>query len=158
MSDQSDAALAESLLTLLRPVATELAAELLEVEVAGPTGRRLVRVTADAASDDAEVGLDIDAIAVLSRRLGSALDEHDPIAGGYTLEVSSPGADRSLRRPRDFARNLGRDLRVTRTDDPTVVTGRLLAADEVGITLETGQGQVVVALVDIDDARVALPW
>jgi ribosome maturation factor RimP len=141
---------------LVAPVATDLDAELLDVEVKGQRGRRLVRLVADA-----EGGLDIDVIATLSRRAGEVLDEADVVAGTYTLEVSSPGADRPLRAPRDFARNVGRDVRVLRTEDaegPRELTGTVVAATDEGVTLELDDAEVTVTYEQIDHGKVVLPW
>jgi ribosome maturation factor RimP len=154
-------ALETSIAALAEPLATPLGVEIVAVDVRGQKGRRLVRITADALDLEAEAGPDIDTIAHLSRKLGQALDEHDPIVGGYTLEVTSPGADRPLRRPRDFARNVGREVRlVPREEDPDAAaqTGIVLDVTETDLTLETDGAEVVVPLSDIDHATVVLPW
>ncbi len=154
-------ALEQSIAALVEPLATPLGVEVVAVEVRGQKGRRLVRITADALDLDAEAGPDIDGLAHLSRKVGKALDEHDPIAGGYTLEVTSPGADRPLRRPRDFARNVGREVRlVPHEDGPTLdaPSGVVVDVTETELTLETDGAEVVVPLTDIDHATVVLPW
>jgi ribosome maturation factor RimP len=154
-------ALEQSIATLAEPLATPLGIEVVAVDVRGQKGRRLVRVTADALDLDADAGPDIDTIAHLSRKLGKALDEHDPIAGGYTLEVTSPGADRPLRRPRDFARNVGREVRlVPHEHGPTLdaPTGVVVDVTETELTLESDGAEVVVRLTDIDHGTVVLPW
>jgi ribosome maturation factor RimP len=146
---------------LARPVADPLGVEILEVAVKGQPGRRVVRVTADAQELDADANLDIDTIARLSRELGDALDEQDLIPGAYTLEVTSPGADRPLTTPRDFARNVGRDVRVTRsTDDdgPSELTGTLVGVTDDDITIEVDGREVVVRYTDLDHGKVVLPW
>ncbi len=56
--------------------------------------------------------MSVDACAKLSRRLSPLLDERDPIASEYTLEVSSPGIDRPLTREGDFARWAGHEVKV----------------------------------------------
>jgi ribosome maturation factor RimP len=141
---------------LVAPVAADLEVELLDVEVKGQKGRRLVRLVADA-----EGGLDIDVIATLSRRAGDTLDEADVVAGSYTLEVTSPGADRPLRSPRDFARNVGRDVRVLRIDGadgaPELI-GTVVAATDEGVTLELDDAEITVPYTEIDHGKVVLPW
>jgi ribosome maturation factor RimP len=146
---------------LVAPLADALGVEVLDVQVKGSRGRRLVRVTADSADLDAAAGLDIDTIATLSRQLGDALDAEDLIPGAYTLEVTSPGADQPLTRPRDFARNRGREVRVTRQQDDeeaTPLTGTVTAVTEDVVTLATADGEVDVALADVAHAKVVLPW
>lgn len=145
---------------LAAPIADELGVEVLDVTVTGGKGRRLVRLTADTVDLEA-AGLDIDTIATMSRRLGDLLDEHDLLPGAYTLEVTSPGADRPLTRPRDFARNVGREVRVTRhgdDEDVPPLTGEVVASTADAVTLATASGEVVVPFEDLDHARVVLPW
>jgi ribosome maturation factor RimP len=154
-------ALERSIAALAEPLATPLGIEVVDVDVRGQKGRRLVRVTADALDLDADAGPDIDGLAHLSRKLGKVLDEHDPIAGGYTLEVTSPGADRPLRRPRDFARNVGREIRLVAHEDGPAIgvdAGVVVGVTETELTLENDGAEVVVLLTDVDHATVVLPW
>lgn len=160
MASQRDAALESRIHDLAAPIAAEIGVEVLEVEVVGSRGSRVVRITADAVALEAAAGLDIDDVALLSRRLSAAMDDQDPVDGGYTLEVTSPGADRPLVRSRDFARNLGRDVRVRRhvDDEVETVSGELTAATNEAITLRDGRDEVVLSLAEIEHAHVVLPW
>ena len=146
---------------LAAPIAERHQVELLDVVVKGPRGRRLVRITADLADPESEGDIDVDTIASLTRELSKALDESDPIDGRYTFEVTSPGTDRPLRRPRDFRRNVGREVRVERdlgADEREELTGRLAAASDDQITLEIDGEDHDVPLGTITSARVVLPW
>ena len=146
---------------LLAPVAAEFDAVVLEAHVKGQAGRRLVRVVVDREQLDPEAGLNIDTIARLSSRCGEVLDRDDVIPGAYTLEVTSPGADRPLRSPRDFARNLGREVRVVRAERcgaPRELTGVVRGVTEDEIELERDGDEVRIALTDLDHGKVVLPW
>ena len=55
-------------------------------------------------------GVDLDDCQMVSEKLSAALDEKDPIAENYLLEVSSPGLDRVLKKDKDFIRYNGRDV------------------------------------------------
>jgi ribosome maturation factor RimP len=139
---------------LAEPLAAAAGIDLVDVEVTGQRGRRVVRLVADA--DD---GLDIDRIAQLSRAVGEAID--DVVTGAYTLEVTSPGTDRPLRRPRDFARNVGREVRVQRTaeaDIPGEVVGVVVDVTDTAVVLEIGEERVAIDHADIDHGKVVLPW
>jgi ribosome maturation factor RimP len=153
----SDNDLAGRIATLATPVADELGVDLVDVEVKGQRGSRVVRLVADAPD-----GLGVDRIAELSRRVGDAID--DLVDGRYTLEVTSPGVDRPLRSTRDFVRNLDRQVRLVRTREAIdrgaagEVTGTLTAADDAALTLEVAGETVIVALDDVDHGKVVLPW
>lgn len=144
---------------LAEPVVADHGVELVEVEVRGARGSRVVRVVADA-----DEGLDLDLIADLSRELGDQLDEDDLVDGRYTLEVSSPGVDRPLRTPANFRRNVGRDVRVVRNRDAIdrgekgELTGTLDAVDDDALTLTVGSDTVTVPHADVDHGKVVLPW
>lgn len=88
---------------------------------------------------DKEGGVDLDDCQDLSRKLEELLDAHDIIKTSYILEVSSPGLDRELKKPRDFQREMGKDIDVSLfapLDGKKVVTGPLSAYD--GETINVG--------------------
>ena len=150
--------LATEVRELATPLADELGVDLVDVEVKGQTGSRVLKLIADAFHPGEE--LDIDQIAKLSRQVGDALDETDLVPGAYTLEVSSPGATRPLVRQRDFARNVGREVRVHLREgvSPGEVRGKIVAADDEVITVTNRDGEHRVPLGDVDHGKVVLPW
>ena len=78
-------------------------------------------------------GIEIDDCQALSERLEKVLDEKDIIEGSYNLEVSSPGLDRQLKKPRDFVREQGKKVDVTLyapVDGTKEFTGVLEGYDE----------------------------
>ena len=88
---------------------------------------------------DKEGGVDLDDCQDLSRKLEELLDAQDIIKTSYILEVSSPGLDRELKKPRDFQREMGKDIDVSlfaALDGKKVVTGPLSAYD--GETINVG--------------------
>jgi len=111
-----------------------------------------------------EGGVGIDDCTQVSRWVSDLLDAEglsDRIPGNYNLEVSSPGLDRPLVRPRDFARFVGRDAKVT-TEAGAVAdfpsrkrfTGKLLAADEGGVDLEVDGQNIRIPYPQIEHARL----
>ena len=158
MAQERDAQLDARIHAIAAPIIEERHLDLEEVEVRGHRGSRKVRLVVHA-----DEGLDIDVIARISREVGTALDEQDVVAGSYTLEVTSPGADRPLRTPRDFARNLGREVRVTLRpevahDEATEAVGTVDEVDDEHIQLKVDQAVVTIPLRDVDHGKVVLPW
>lgn len=91
----------------LEPELAQQGYELVEVEVAGGSGRSILRVFIDK-----EKGITLDDCAAVSQFLGPVLDREDLIGGSYVLEVSSPGFDRPVRKPADFARFASEKIKV----------------------------------------------
>ena len=83
--------------------------EVLELNLRGQgRGRVLIVVL------DAEQAVEADVVELVSKDLSRALDEADPVAGSYTLEVSTPGLSRPLHTGRDFRRQRGHEVSIVR--------------------------------------------
>lgn len=129
---------------------------LVDFSVRGSMGSHAVDVFVE--SDDT---LGVNQIAELSREIGFILDTEDIMPGTYTLNVSTPGADRPLRKIRQYRKHLGRNLRVhyrKREDAYTEVCGKLLSVEEASIEIHHEKGTVKIPLADIEWAKVPLPW
>jgi ribosome maturation factor RimP len=139
--------------TPFRSLLGELGLELYDVELVA--GSLEVTVTRPG-------GVDLEALTKANRALSAWLDEHDPIPGRFTLDVSSPGLERKLRTPDHFARAVGEvvTLREKREGEPTrrlegVVTG----ANDTTVTLDDHErGSVVVELAHVERARTVFVW
>ena len=103
----------------VRAIADRVAAssglEVLDVEFLGGGKARMLRVFLDrpAAGNDPLAGVTHEDCANFSREFGTILDVEDVMPGSYTLEVSSPGLDRKLVKPTDFARFVGSRVKLT---------------------------------------------
>src|SRR6266508_978696 len=106
--------------------------------------------------------LDADVVERVSKELSSLLDEADPLPSSYVLEVTTPGLDRPLRTARDFRRQRGHQVRVTRApagaDTTAAVQGTVVAVDERAVTLEVGGDRLEVPLSEVVRGTVVLPW
>ena len=119
---------------LAAPLCDRIGVELVDVEYEGGVVRLVV---------DQPEGVGMDAIASLPREVSRALDHEDPIAGTYTLEVTSPGLERTLKRPEHFVRALGRDVTVKTApgiEGDRRVAGVLSAVDGDGIGVREEDG------------------
>lgn len=129
--------------------------DLVDLEV----GPGLVRVTVDRPG-----GIDLDGLASANRAISAALDELDPMPGRYTLEVSSPGVERRLRTPEQFARAVGETVSVRTVADAAGarrVQGRLAAADATGFCLEGPEvagGSQRLSYDEVERARTVFEW
>ncbi|HEY8515663.1 MAG TPA: ribosome maturation factor RimP [Candidatus Binatia bacterium] len=143
---------ADKVADLVEPIACERGLDLVDVEFQ-PKGRRSVlRVYLDRPG-----GISLDDLASFSREVSTLLDAHDAVPGSYTLECSSPGINRRLRKQVDFERFCGKSIRV-RTTTPIAGSrnffGRLLSASSEGIEIEDEtQGRVKVPFRSIERAH-----
>lgn len=145
----------ERVTELIEPLLAAGGVEVVDVEL----NRTVLTITIDQPG-----GLGMDAIAEATRIVSRALDEHDPIPGSYTLEVTSPGLERSLRRPDHFTRAVGSLVTVKTVvgiEGDRRTTGTLVAADAHGITVAgagAGGGDRRLAYEEIDRARTVFEW
>ena len=145
----------QALYDLLTPLLEARGLRLYDVEVHGAS----VIVAVDRPD-----GVDLDALAEATADISRVLDDADPIAGRYTLEVTSPGLERRLRRPEHFAAAVGENVSVRTVPGAPGsrrVTGRLAAAHDHDIELDEvpeADGPVRIAYDDIERARTVFAW
>ena len=151
------AASAARLTELVRPEVAAVGYDLEALTVTAAGKRSVVRVIVDK-----DGGVTLDDVADVSRTISEVLDrvdESDPslLSTTYVLEVSSPGVDRPLTEPRHWRRNVRRLVTaVPREGQP--VTGRLLAADDDGVTLEVDGTERVLAHADLARGEVQVEF
>ena len=142
--------------TLVRPVVEGAGLELVDVAFRRESGRRVLSVVVDR-----DGGVDLDTIAELAEKVSRRLDVEGFAPGPYALEVSSPGIERPLKRPRDFERQVGKMVKVKTiapVDGRTNVTGELVAADDEGIVVAADGGELRIRRADIASARTVVDW
>ena len=135
----SEGDLTERIATLIAPAAADLGYDLVRVRLMGGHTKRLQIM-----AERSDGTMTIDDCETLSRTVSALLDVSDPIKSEYVLEVSSPGLDRPLVRPRDFSRFAGHEAKIELTqtlDGRRRFRGALggLAEDAVIVTDEAGQ-------------------
>jgi ribosome maturation factor RimP len=151
-------------------VATGHGVEVLELALRGQGRGRVLSVVLDA-----EEPVEADVVELVSKDLSRALDEADPVAGSYTLEVSTPGLSRPLHTRRDFRRQRGHEVTIVRgrpaqaggpgeglEGDPGPATssiqGTVVDVDDEAVVLEVDGEQVRVPLSEVVHGKVVLPW
>jgi ribosome maturation factor RimP len=141
---------------LAAQVAGEYGYELVELNVLGRGKRTLLRVFIDR-----EGGVTLNDCEVFSRRFESLLDVEDPIAGPYTLEVSSPGLDRPLRNLNDFRKSVGKLVRIVTREsihNRSFFVGRLegVNGDLIRLSLQDSGEEVVLPVEVISKANLEI--
>ena len=171
----SDTPMIQRVRELVDPIASDLDLDVYDVEQRGGT----LRVTLDT-RPGASGSVDLEQLSLATRLISRELDHADPVPGRYTLEVTSPGVERSLRTPAHFQREIGKTVSVRLANveaEQRRLEGVLVAADERTATIRVDPGRVdpgrvdpgrvdeggeavdhVVAIDSIDRARTVFVW
>ena len=149
----SNKTVVETVTALVEPILAEHNFELYEVEFVQEAKSWYLRVYIDK-----EGGIDIEDCQALSEKLEEALDKGDVVPDSYILEVSSPGIDRVLRKPRDFTREQGKKVDVTLyapREGKKLLVGELTGFDGDAIELD---GETKIPLADIAQVRLHIDF
>jgi ribosome maturation factor RimP len=139
---------------MLQPFMEEHGFELVDVEYLKEGSNWFLRIYVDK-----EQGIDIDDCGRVSEFLSEKLDENDPIPTAYFLEVSSPGAERPLKKPDDYRKSIDKQVFVTTyepVDGLKEFEGKLLSYDENALTIQTRKKKHTIECVKIASARQAI--
>ena len=140
----------KQLQSLAEPVVTGQGYELVDVEFTNELGSRILRVYIDnPRPNQSGGGVGLDDCAQVSRELSAVLDVDDAIQGHYSLEVSSPGLNRPLKKESDFARFVGKKAKI-RTRHPIGESRRNFS----GTLVEVAGGKVKI---DVGDQVCEVP-
>ncbi|MGO9579103.1 MAG: ribosome maturation factor RimP [Desulfobaccales bacterium] len=138
---------------LIQPLVESQGADLVELQYGRPKrGRGILRLFVDRTG-----GITIEELARINRMVGALLEVHDVIPGSYTLEVSSPGLTRVLKKLQDYQRYVGRLVRVTtRTpwEGRQVHNGILQGLDGEMVCLKEGEKVLCIPFSEIARARL----
>ncbi|MBC8080352.1 MAG: ribosome maturation factor RimP [Gorillibacterium sp.] len=108
---------------------------------------------------DKEGGIDIDDCGRVSEYISTKLDENDPIPDAYFLEVSSPGAERPLKKPQDYVKAEGKQVLVT-THEPVEgfkeFEGKLIRVSDEQLTIQMGKKAYDIPREKVAHARLAI--
>jgi len=139
---------------LLEPYLEKKSFELVDIEFVREGKNRFLRIYVDKPG-----GIDIDDCGQVSEYLSQRLDEEDPIQEAYFLEVSSPGAERPLKKTKDFYWAVGKHVHVT-TYAPVhgqkEFEGKLLSYDEEYLVIEEAGKSHDIATDQVAKARLAI--
>ena len=139
---------------LLLPIVEKFGVEIYDVEYVKEGSSWFLRVFVDK-----EGGIDIDDCGLVSEYLSEQLDNNDPIPDAYFLEVSSPGAERPLKKTQDYVRAIGKHVYVT-TYEPInglkEFEGTLISYDEETLVIKVGKKEHSLPFNKVASARLAI--
>lgn len=150
-----DRQLVSSLWAMIEPVVEPEGIELVEVEFRPDRGRWLLRLYIDSPG-----GVTLDDCTLVSRQVSALLDIKDPIDYPYTLEVSSPGINRVLRKEKDFQRFTGSPVRLTtrfKIEGRKNFSGTLTGVQGSRIILDVNGKRVEIDRENVEKARLDIP-
>ncbi len=145
---------AEQIWGLVGPYVAAEGIELDDVEVLG--GGKLLRVVVEA-----DGPIEVDRLADLSRGIARLIENDDPFPGAYTLEVTSPGLERKLRRPEQFRKAVGSDVHIktfNKIEDEKHHRGRLISVDDDAIVVSIDGDERRIDMTDVASARTVFVW
>ncbi|UII57448.1 ribosome maturation factor RimP [Cytobacillus spongiae] len=145
---------------LVTPILGELQLELVDIEYVKEGKDWFLRIFIDK-----EAGVDIEECGIVSERLSEKLDEIDPIPYNYFLEVSSPGAERPLKKEKDFQKAIGKNVFV-KTYEPIdgektfegILTGFDGETVSIEVKIKTRKKRVEIPYEKVANARLAVAF
>jgi ribosome maturation factor RimP len=143
---------------VVTPVVEGQGYDLVDVEWKHEHGQFILRVFIDRREGATNPNVSVDDCANVSHELSAVLDVSDVIAPAYSLEVSSPGLDRLLKKEADFRRFVGQKARI-RTKHPVGenrrnFSGRLMAVADGKVTIDVGDQVCEVPVDDVEKANL----
>ena len=143
--------------SLVAPIVTDLGLDLYDIEYTGG----IVRIVVDT-QPGGQAGVSLENIALITRLVSREFDHSDPIPGRYTLEVTSPGLERTL--PRHFVREVGKTIAVrlsSALDGQRRIQGDLVSASEDTIVVrltDNALTEVTIPLSIVERAKTVFQW
>lgn len=151
---------AETVEGMVTPILEEIGLELVDVEYVKEGRDYFLRIYIDK-----DTGVDIEECGIVSERLSEKLDAVDPIPHNYFLEVSSPGAERPLKKEKDFTKAIGKNVFIKTyepIDGEKTFEGSLTQFDGETVTVEvkikTKKKKIVIPFEKIANARLAVTF
>lgn len=141
--------LEQDIIDALEARAAEHGIDVVDVEIVGATKAPCVRVRLDKLEGDP---INLDEVTAQTAWVSDTVEALDPISGSYTLEVSSPGMNRPLRRPSDFVRFQGEEVELTTTamEGRRSYKGVIAAADDASVTIQPeGEDAATISYDDV---------
>ncbi len=139
---------------LIEPIADDFGCEIVDIDFNNGVLKVII---------DEPGGLNSQTLVDVTKAVSRMVDAEDPIPGRFTLEVTSPGVERPLKKPHHFQRSVGETILVKTLPDVEIAgarraEGTLANADEYGITLDIGGDEHALKYGEIRSARTVFAW
>ena len=133
-------------------IVNSFGARLYDIEILTQRGQKIYRVTITN-----KEGVDLDLCAKISNAVSPLLDIEPPIRGDYSLEVSSPGVERRLRKLSHFQNSVNENVKIVFKDGKSI-EGILRNATEDGIEIEVLNTKKYISFDEIASAKTVFKW
>lgn len=145
---------------IVEPIVNDLNLELVDIEYVKEGKSWFLRVFIDK-----DQGIDIEECGMVSEKLSEKLDELDPIPYNYFLEVSSPGAERPLKKQKDYEKAIGKNVHI-KTYEPIdgektfegVLTNYTGDTVTVEVKIKTRKKTIEIPFEKVASARLAVTF
>tara|TARA_B110000438_G_C15717271_1_gene608077 strand:+ start:98 stop:610 length:513 start_codon:yes stop_codon:yes gene_type:complete len=138
---------------LASPLCANVGVELVDIELNGGILKIVI---------DQMEGLNTEVLAEVTRDISRELDHQDPLPGSYTLEITSPGLERTLKKPEHFIKAVGNRISVKKVPGlggDRRLEGNLLNANEFGISVQNDDGLLHEVLYEeVQKAKTVFVW
>ena len=145
------------LLEFIQPVIEKYQVDLVDLEVRGHSGSRVIQVFVDQSN-----GVTIDTCARISRDFAEILDREDETLNleKYRLEVSSPGIDRPLKTKKDFSRHIGKMVELKYKENMNVqkLTGNIADVCDENLRMTVNEQTVIIPMDQILSGKIQIQW
>ena len=147
-----ESALIDRVTSLIEPIADDFQCELVDVDYNNGVLKLII---------DEPDGLNSQTLVGVTKAVSRMIDAEDPIPGRFTLEITSPGVERPLKKPDHYRRSVGEMISVKTMPDvegDRRLDGQLLSVDEFGITLKIDDTERTLRYGEIRSARTTFAW
>ncbi len=132
-------------------IVNSFGAKVYDIELVNENGNNIYRIYIVR-----DGGVDLDLCADISNAVSPLLDIEPPTNESYYLEVSSPGLERSLKKPKHFQNSIGEKVKVNYSEGK--IKGELVSADDKKVTIKSKEGEKEIEYDDIKKARTYINW
>ena len=145
----------EQIRQLIEPICEEEAIYLYSVSLQNEGRRQVIKIIADTDS-----GITLNQCQQLSKKVSDVFYRKDLFHRDYRLEVSSPGINKSLEKPFEFRRNIGRVLKVKYREGEEMksIVGELVDFNDKLITIRLKDDEIGIPLTTLEQAKIKLKW